>query len=225
MGTNKLIIVGTNPLAEIANEYFTYDSDYDVVAFSLERAFIKPGKYHTFLHKPLIAFEEIEDLCDTQKHSIFVALGYGHTNDDRTRLYLQAKVMGFNIASYVSSKAFVWRNVKIGEHCFIFEDNTIQPFVEIGNNVIMWSGNHIGQHTKIGDNNFLSSHVVVYGQCEIENNCFFGVNSTIANNLWIGNRCVIGAGANVVNDLQPDGVYVGNPAKRIKNVDEMEEIR
>ena len=33
----KLIIVGTNALAEIAYEYFTYDSDYTVVGFSLEK--------------------------------------------------------------------------------------------------------------------------------------------------------------------------------------------
>jgi acyl-[acyl carrier protein]--UDP-N-acetylglucosamine O-acyltransferase len=66
----------------------------------------------------------------------------------------------------------------IGENCFIFEDNTIQPFVRIEDNVILWSGNHIGHHSTIKSHNFISSHVVVSGQCTIEPNCFIGVNST-----------------------------------------------
>jgi len=84
----------------------------------------------------------------------------------------------------------------------------------------MWSGNHIGHHTKIGDNCFLSSHVVVSGLCKIGKNCFLGVNSTIANDLTIGDSCVIGAASNIVKDAVSNKVYVGNPAKGIKDVDE-----
>ena len=56
----------------------------------------------------------------------------------------------------------------IGENCFIFEDNTIQPFVVVEDNVILWSGNHIGHHSVIKNHNFVSSHVVIddYGHYE-----------------------------------------------------------
>ncbi|NRW38220.1 hypothetical protein [Clostridium beijerinckii] len=33
----KLIIIGDSAFAQIAYEYFTYDSDYEVVAFSVEK--------------------------------------------------------------------------------------------------------------------------------------------------------------------------------------------
>ena len=212
----KLVIVGINPFAEIAYEYFTYDSDYDVIAFSVERKYLQS---YTFLKKPIVFFEEIDLVYNPQEYSIFIALGYGHMNTDRTRIYLEAKKKGYSIASYVSSRAFIWRNVKIGEHCFIFENNVIQPFVEVGNNTVMWSGNHIGHHTKINDNCFISSHVVISGLCIIGTNCFFGVNSTIANGLSIGEYCVIGAGANIVRDTSPRKLYVGNPARGIKSVE------
>lgn len=212
---NKLIIIGNNPFAEIANEYFTHDSDYDVVAFSIEKKFMVG---QVFLRKFLISFDELEDFCDPQKHSIFVALGYGHMNQDRTRLYLEAKSKGYGIASYISSKAFIWKNVKIGEHCFIFENNVIQSFVEIGNNVIIWSGNHIGHHTKIDNNCFISSHVVISGLCKIGKNCFFGVNSTVYNDLSIEDFCLVGATACITKDALPNKTYVGNPARKIKNV-------
>lgn len=222
MFKQKLIIVGTNPLAEIAYEYFTHDSDYNVVGFSVEGKFMKE---YQFLSIPLIAFENLEMFYNPQDHSVFVALGYGHMNQDRTRVWKEAKKKGYGIASYISFNAFVWKNAKIGEHCFIFENNVIQPFVEIGNNTIMWSGNHIGHHTKIGNNCFLSSHVVVSGLCKIGNNCFFGVNSTIANGLSVGDFCVIGAAANLTKDALPNKLYVGNPARGIKGTDEMAEIR
>jgi len=211
----NLVIVGNNPLAEIANEYFTYDSPYSVVGFSVERSHMK---HKTFLKRMMVSFDEIEKYYPPSYHSIFVTLGYDKMNKDRTRLYLKLKKMGYGIASYISSNAFVWRNTKIGEHCFIFEDNTIQPFVKVGNNVIMWSGNHIGHHTNIGDNCFISSHVVISGLCNIGKNCFFGVNSTVANNLEIGDYCLIGAAANVAKDTDPGKVYVGNPARGIKEI-------
>ena len=36
--SKKIIIVGTSAFAEIAYEYFQYDSEYEVVAFSVEQA-------------------------------------------------------------------------------------------------------------------------------------------------------------------------------------------
>jgi UDP-3-O-[3-hydroxymyristoyl] glucosamine N-acyltransferase len=107
----------------------------------------------------------------------------------------------------VSSRAFVWRNVEIGEHAFIFEDNTIQPFVKLGANVVLWSGNHIGHHSVVRDNVFISSHVVVSGFCDIGENCFLGVNATLANNVTIARDNLIGAGATILKSTSEDRVY------------------
>ena len=211
----NLVIIGNNPFAEIADEYFTYDSPYNVVGFSVERNYIKSAG---FLGRRIVPFDEIENYFPPSYHSIFVTLGYDKMNRDRTRLYLKLKEKGYGIASYISSSAFVWRNAKIGEHCFVFESNTIQPFVKIGNNVVMWSGNHIGHHTNIGNNCFISSHVVISGLCNIGENCFFGVNSTVVDNINIGAYCFIGAVSNVVKNTIPSKIYIGNPARIIKKV-------
>src|SRR5204863_5261024 len=122
------------------------------------------------------------------------------------RFYQSGKAKGYTPASYISPRAFVWRNVQLGEHCFIFENNVVQPFVKLGNNVVLWSGNHIGHHSTIGDGCFISSHVVVSGYCEVGANSFFGVNSTLGNTVKIGPDCLIGAGACVVKDVPEDTV-------------------
>lgn len=203
----KLIIVGASLFAEIAYEYFTYDSEYEVVAFSVEKEYIKESK---FMDLPVIAFEEVENHYKPSEHELFVALTYKQLNRLRARFCNEAKAKGYKLATYISSRAFVWRNVKVGENCFIFEDNTIQPFCSIGNNVILWSGNHIGHHSTIKDNCFISSHVVICGSCNIGENCFFGVNSIVANDVTVAEDCFINSNASVMKNTNPREIY--NPA-------------
>jgi sugar O-acyltransferase (sialic acid O-acetyltransferase NeuD family) len=202
----KLVIVGDSAFAEIAFEYFTYDSEYEVAAFAVEREYITRSE---FLGLPVVEFETIENLYSPEDHHFFAALVYTQQNKLRTRLYRAAKEKGYEPASYISPRAFIWRDARIGEHCFIFEHNVIQPRVSIGDNVVLWSGNHIGHHSTIGSNCFLSSHVVVSGFCEIGESCFMGVNATVANNIRIGNHVLVGAGALVLSDVPNRKVVVG----------------
>ena len=199
--SRKLVIVGDTAFAEIAYEYFTHDSDYEVVAFSVEREYLKREELFGL---PVVPFETLEGTHAPDAHSVYCANVYTRLNRLRTRLAADARRKGFALASYVSSRAFVWPNVEVGEHCFIFEDNTVQPFVKLGNNVVLWSGNHIGHHSTVGDNCFVSSHVVISGYVEVGENCFLGVNATVANNLRIGRDCWLAPNTVVFKDLPPE---------------------
>jgi sugar O-acyltransferase (sialic acid O-acetyltransferase NeuD family) len=210
----KIVIVGDGETAELAYEYFTYDSPHEVVAFSVERAYAKRERLFDL---PVVPFEELENIYAPDSHKAFVAISYTQLNRVRERLYRETKRKGYECVSYISSKAFVWRNVEVGENCFILENNVLQYAVRVGNNVVLWSGNHIGHQTVIKDNVFISSHVVVSGYCEVGEHCFIGVNSSIANNIKIAKDCLIGMGAVVHKDTQERKVYVGNPAKPIKD--------
>jgi len=207
--TDQIVIVGEGETAEIAYEYFTYDSPYEVIAFSAEKKYLTKTELFGL---PVVPFEELKESYPTGQVKAFVALSYTQLNRPRRRLYQATKEMGYSLVSYVSSRAFVWRNVEIGENCFIFENNVLQYKVRVGNNVVMWSGNHIGHQSIIHDNCFLSSHVVVSGYCEVGENCFFGVNSCLGNNIRIADDCMIGAGSVVLKDTEPQKVYRGNPA-------------
>ena len=200
----KLIIFGSGDFADIAYEYFTRDSSYEVVAFTVDRTYLEETSRFGL---PIVAFEEVEKAFPATEHELFAAIVYTDLNRTRENVCLRAKSNGYKLASYISSRSFVWHNVKLGEHCFIFEDNTIQPFVSVGDNVVFWSGNHIGHHSRIGSHCFLSSHVVVSGRVEIGDYCFLGVNSTITNNVRIGSRCWISHGTSVADDV-PSGSLI-----------------
>lgn len=204
MKNQKLVIIGDSAFAEIAYEYFTCDSEYDVVAFAVESAFYTKDE---LFGKPVIHFDDIEKLFPPTHCSVYVAITYTGLNRVRTRLVQEVRAKGYALASYISSRAFVWRNVTIGEHCFIFEDNTIQPFVSLGDNVVIWSGNHIGHHSIIGNNCFISSHVVLSGFTSVGNNCFIGVNATISNNVTIHEDCWLGLGVTLHQDAPAGSFY------------------
>jgi sugar O-acyltransferase (sialic acid O-acetyltransferase NeuD family) len=213
MKKTKLVIVGAGEFAEIAYEYFTYDSDYSVSAFSVESAYMEDD---TLCGLPIIPFEDIPELFPPDDYEVFVAIPASDMNQTRTRLFLESRKMGYKLASYISSKAFVWRNVIIGENCFIFENNTVQPFVTICDNVVLWSGNHIGHRTVIEANVFISSHVVVSGYCLIGENSFLGVNSTLNDNISIAKFSVLASGSLVNRNLvEENKIYIGSPVKSI----------
>lgn len=209
----KLVIVGTGETANLAYEYFTHDSDCEVVAFAVEKEYLSEN---TFKNLPVVDFSEIEKLYPPKEFYAFVAMGSGKLNRDRTKMYLKTKEKGYQLASYVSSHAFVWHNVKIGENCFILEDNTLQPFTSVGNNVVMWSGNHLGHQSSVGDNCFITSHVVISGYVTIGENAFIGVNAAVADNVKIAPDNYIAMGSVINKNTQENAIYKGNPAEIAK---------
>ncbi len=201
----KLIIFGTTASGKIAHYYFSSDSEYEVVAFTVDSAYLECDE---LLGLPVVPFEELQSIYPSTDHHLFVAMGYTGMNQQRADKYQQAKQMGYHLATYISSRCNYLSTESPGENCFILEDNTIQPFVEIGNNVVMWSGNHIGHDAIIGDHCFISSHVVISGFTRIGPSCFLGVNSTFRDSIEVGEKTLIGAGAVIMKSTAPESVWL-----------------
>jgi sugar O-acyltransferase (sialic acid O-acetyltransferase NeuD family) len=208
MKDRPLIIVGDSAFAQIAYHYFTENSNYKVVAFSVEQEFVKNKELFSL---PVVAFETLANIFSPAEHSIFVAITYGQLNRVRSRLVLAAKNLGYSLASYISPGACISKHALLGEHHFVFENNVVQPFSRIGDNVILWSGNHIGHHSTIDSHCFISSHVVISGYVSVGKYCFFGVNSTISNNLSIGDDVWIGPATLITQDI-PSGSLLRSSA-------------
>ncbi|MDH5723759.1 MAG: acetyltransferase [Alphaproteobacteria bacterium] len=198
-------------MALCAYEYFTHDSEYEVSGFVVDGEYIKDGQ-DSFMGLPLVPFEEIEAHFPPSSFHAFAAIGSQKLNRVRTEKYEALKAKGYNMASYISSRAFIWHNVEVGDNAFILEDNTIQPFVKIGNNVTLWSGNHIGHSSVIGDNCFITSQVVISGLCNIGKSCFMGVNSSCSEETIIGDDNFIAIGA-VVSKNTDENVLIPPPSK------------
>lgn len=208
---DKLIIYGIGETAKIAFEYFTHDSDYTVIAFTADNEFINES---TLNGLPIIPFERVDVDYPKDKYKMFVAASFNHLNRVRANMFTKAKKLDYKLVSYISSRAFVWHNVKLGENVFIFENNVIQHQCEIGDNVVLWSGNHIGHQSKIGNHVYLSSQCVVSGFCSIGDYSFLGVNCTFNDNISIESDTLISSGALIVKSQDKKGILLmGSPAR------------
>ncbi len=161
----KVVVFGVGQWASLAHFYLKHDSLHEVVAFTVDRDYLKESEMFGL---PIVAFDEVENLYPPDRFKMFLPISFKRVNHLRAERYDQAKTKGYQLISYVSSKATTFPGFVCGDNCFILEDNTIQPFVEIGNDVVMWSGNHVGHHTVIKDHVMLTSHVVISGACTIE---------------------------------------------------------
>jgi sugar O-acyltransferase (sialic acid O-acetyltransferase NeuD family) len=216
MDMDKVVVFGVGNWAELAHFYLCHDSRYEVVAFTLDRPYLKQD---TFRGLPVVPYDEIDRHYPPGDFKMFIPMSFKRMSHVRAAKYDNAKQRGYRLISYVSSKATTWPGFKCGDNCFIFEDNTIQPFVEIGNDVIMWSGNHIGHHTVIKDHVMVTSHVVIAGCCTIEEYCFFGVNSAVRDETIVARETLVGMGVTLVKDTKPFEVYrmPGNEPERVRS--------
>ena len=203
-----MVLVGDSVFAQVAREFFQFDSAYDVVAFSVERSFLKRDKKDGL---PVLPFEELAQLCPPDSHSVFVAIVFTQFNRLRARLYREAKARGYSMASYISSAARIRPHATLGEHCFICEQAVVQPLSAIGNNVVIWSGNQICHRTRIEDHTFILPNCIISDGVTIGAHGIVGANVTIESDCVVGEDCYLGPATVIDDDVPPRSVIERAP--------------
>ena len=205
----KIVIFGVEDFAQLAHFYLKREGRYKIVAFTVHEEYIK---CNSFLDVPVVPFESLQSSHPPKDFKIFAPMSPAKMNSTRQIVYEQIKTSGYQFISFISPKA-IYYGTPVGENCFIFENNVIQPFTTIGDNVIIWSGNHFGHHSTIADHTFIASHAVISGHVTIEQNCFIGVNATLNNGITVARNTFIGSGALVTSSTKEFGVYPGIAAE------------
>ena len=206
---NRLVIFGTNEIADLACFYFKNDSPFKIEAFTVDDDYIKEDSFNGI---PSVPYSDIENKFPPDQFYMHIAISYQKLNRLRQEKFNRSKSQGYKLASYLSSKSVFWNDLNYGQNCFILENQTIQPNVKIGDNVMIWSGNHIGHGTVIKDHAYISSHVVLSGHSKIGERCFLGVNSTIRDFCNIGNDCFIGMDAAITKNMNDGSVAISKGA-------------
>jgi len=202
---SKVVIFGIGKIADAAYFYLTNDSPHEVAAFTVDGAYLTKKE---MFGRPVVPFEDVASKYPPDDCKMFIAVGYQNLNKFRAQKYREAKAKGYELISYISSRASNFGRVEVGDNCFILENAVIQPCAKIGSNVLIWSGNHIGHHARVGDHCYIAGHVVISGSSTIEPCCFIGVNATIGHEITIGRESFIGAGSLITKNVEPGSVYI-----------------
>ena len=201
----KVVLFGSGRGAITAYKYLKYDTDHEIVAFTVNEAYLTDTELEGI---PVVPFEKVTELYPPTEYKLFASLGFDDLNRVRQKVYEAGKEKGYEFISYVHSSNKTLEPLVIGENCFILENQSLNIGVEIGNNVVMWSGNQIGDRVKVGDHVWISSHVCISGNVQIGNNTILGVNATVSHDIFIGEENYIGANALIAKNTGPKEVYV-----------------
>lgn len=206
----KLIIYGNGSVACATYYMFLYDSSYSVSAFTVDTEYIKDNRLFDL---PVLPFEGIETVYPPDEYDMHIAVGHVRVNRIRAEKYRRSKELGYQLVSYISSKAVTWPGLVHGDNCKIGTNATINPFAQLGNNVRIGSGSNVGHHSVIKDHCSLASNVTIAGNVTVEPYCLIGANATIRDRITLAAETVVGAGAVILQDTNPREVYLGRPGE------------
>jgi sugar O-acyltransferase (sialic acid O-acetyltransferase NeuD family) len=217
-----VVILGVGELAQLAHFYFTQDAGREVLAFAVDRDRLQQDSERGL---PVLAFEDLPQTHPPSSCELFVAIGYSQLNAARAQRCAQARAAGYTLASYVSSRASVWPDLRMGGNCMVMEGNCLQPFVTLGEGVIMFASSVVSHHVSIGDYCFIGSEATLCGGVTVGARSFIGANATVREHLRVGSDCLIGAGALILKDTADGSGYLtagtpdsGIPSRRLRSL-------
>ena len=157
--------------------------------------------------------------------------GIFHFKSFNVKLGKDVKISGFatnlcigkNIQFYDACKIELCNtsNLKIGNRVILSYGVVLscRNKITIGDNVQIgeYSSLRDATHSYKGEQTIIMNNDDLLGEVEIGNNVWIGRNCLIAAGAKIGNGVVVGANSIVKGVLEDNGVYAGNPIRKIGN--------
>jgi UDP-N-acetylbacillosamine N-acetyltransferase len=147
-----------------------------------------------------------------------IALAIGD-NDTREKIFNTLKHSGCIIQTLVDSSALISSDVTIAEGTIVMPGVIINSEAKIGEGVILNSACVIEHECEIASFSHISPHVSLAGGVKVGAKSHIGIGACVIQGISIGESTIVGAGSVVINDVENASVVVGNPAKKIKEVD------
>ena len=133
--------------------------------------------------------------------------------------------MNFNAMEIRDNVYFSYEFIDLGRGTFINRNVQFNAGPSQESGITIGENCYIGMNTNIccithelGNSNLRAGNNI-YKPINIKNGCWIGANSIILPGITIEEGCVIGAGSVVNKDCEPNYLYAGNPAKKIKKLD------
>ena len=144
---------------------------------------------------------------------LFVAIG-----NARIRRQMIEIIDETRIPTLCHPNAIIANDVSIGFGTVIMPGAIVNPGSTIGNGCILNTGSSVDHDCIIHNYVHVAVGAHICGNVSVGDNSWIGAGATISNNVRIENNCTIGAGALVIHDALTEGVYIGIPAKRRREV-------
>lgn len=212
MSLKKLVVFGTTEIAKLAFHYFSTDSEYQVLAFTVDAQYLNDTDLFGL---PVVPTETLRENYPPEEVAVFVGASYSNLNKNRAFIYNRLKSWNYKFASCVSLKAAV-PTQDIGENVLIMDNVSVAPSVKIGNNVIVGPNVAICHDTTIKDHIYIAPCACFCGYNLIDEYCVIGASATIAPRVHIARSNFIGIGAHIFNSTGENEAYLTGTTNKSK---------
>ncbi|MCD6545794.1 MAG: acetyltransferase [Thermotogae bacterium] len=158
---------------------------------------------------------ELLDNYPPNEYELFIAIGNNRTRMEKYEFF---KNEGYEFATLIHPFSFVSKTVKIGENVLIMPGVVVNSSTIISDNVILNTSCSVDHDCRIMPHVHIAPGVNLAGSVFVGTGSFLGIGCKVIQEVKIANWNIVGAGAVVIEDTEDFGVYVGVPAKMIKNL-------
>ena len=163
-----------------------------------------------------------DDFLDSLESTTAVALGIGAPHvSHKILMKFQNHPRGKHLTypnlihpSFVGSRS----SVKWGQGNIVTAGVTFTVDIEVGSFNVFNLATTVGHDVRVGSFNVFNPGCNVSGSVEMGDRALVGTNATVLQGLRLESDLIVGAGSVVTKDLEGHHVYVGNPAKVLKEL-------
>lgn len=151
------------------------------------------------------------------KYDIFIAIG---DNKIRKKIYEKVFKKGFKIVNLIHPSAIISSSavLQANSGILIMPYAVINAKAHIQKGVILNTASTIEHECIIGEFTHISVGAKCAGNVKIGKMCFLGINCAVLPNLSLADESILGGGALLSKSMQEKGIYVGVPARKLKDI-------
>lgn len=139
---------------------------------------------------------------------------------DRIQWFNDLHIPSDRLATFVHPLAYVAPNSELSPGCVIMPGASVSGNTKIGIGTLLMNGAAVGHDNQIGDHNFFTAKSCLGSWIKTGLGVWIGLNSTVRGRTVLEDYSAIGAGAVVTKNVGKGEIWVGNPAKFHKNVND-----
>jgi len=158
---------------------------------------------------------EVIDQTSLDSQWVHIAIGDNHI---RAKIYQKALNDGATGYRVIHPNSQIAATCEIGHGTLVAAQAVIGPQALVGCAVIVNHGAIVDHDCEVGDYSHISPNATLGGGVSIGENVLVGAGAVVLPCVSICANSIIGAGAVITKHIEKPGVYVGAPAKWVRDI-------
>lgn len=209
MKTKELYIIGAGSVGgHIALNIEDYNKEYHIVGFLDD----DPGKIGT----RQFGFDVVGKVDEAlYMDNVAIVIGIAFPIIKQKIIEKLSFNPSLHFPTLIHDRAWISRDVSIGEGCIIYPGTTINYGSVIKDFVVLNANCSLGHHTKVGKYSSFAPGVCTGGHTIVKNGVDVGIGASTIQNMIIGTGSIIGGQSMIIKHVSSGSTVAGVPAKKL----------